>query len=154
MEDEQHRVPVVVGEQPVESGEDAVEQLADRLAAEEALLVRHDTAERVHERGLELSGSDRREPVAADLAQLGPLLDACPGATSAAVSIVRGRPLAITRSNAIPASRSRAASACATALVGQRHRVGWHRVTRVVEVRDRAVTHEVDPAAHAASGHR
>ena len=44
-----------------------------------------------------------------------------PGATISAVSAVRGRSLATTRSNSTPASASRAPSACVEAAFGQRH---------------------------------
>ena len=62
-------------QQPVERRQHPVPQLADRLAAEEARLVRHDAAEGVHERVLELLLGDRAEVAAADLAELRPLLD-------------------------------------------------------------------------------
>ena len=47
-----------VGEQPVDSREHAIEELADRLPAEEALVERDDSAERVDELLLELFGRD------------------------------------------------------------------------------------------------
>ena len=59
--DDERRVPAVVGDEAIERGEDAVEELADRLAAEEALLVRDDAAERVDERLLALVERDRGE---------------------------------------------------------------------------------------------
>ncbi len=59
----------------VDRRENPVEELADRLAAEEALGVRDDSPECLHELLLELVGGDRGQPVAAELAQLGPRLD-------------------------------------------------------------------------------
>ena len=75
VEHEQDRVPARVGEEPLDRWDDAVEELADRLAAEEALLVRDDTPERMDERALELVLRDRGEARATDLAQVGPRLD-------------------------------------------------------------------------------
>ena len=97
--DDERGVPAAVGDEPLDRREHAVEELADRLAAEEPLLVRHDAAEGADERLLELVRRDRRELRAHDLAELGPALDSWPGATSAAVWSVRGRPEAITRSS-------------------------------------------------------
>ena len=73
--DDERGVPRRVGEEPVDRGQDAVEELADRLAAEEPLLVRDDPVERVDERLLQLVGRDRGEAVAGDLAELGPDCD-------------------------------------------------------------------------------
>ena len=58
VEDGENRVPAVVGEQPVDSREHAIEELADRLPAEEALVERNDAAERVDELLLQLFGRD------------------------------------------------------------------------------------------------
>ena len=71
-----------------------------------------------------------------------------PGATMAAVSSVRGRPLQSTRSSSIPASAPATASACATPFVVQRDlaRVDGRPSSR--EVRHLAVAHEVEAAAH------
>ena len=63
---------LVVCEQALEGGEDAVEELADRLSAEEPLLVRDHAAERVDELALERVRRNLREAAALDLAQLGP----------------------------------------------------------------------------------
>ena len=75
VEHRERRVPAPVGQEPVERGQHAVEELADGLAPEEALVVRDDAAEGVDELGLELLGRDAGEPVAAQLAQLLPLLE-------------------------------------------------------------------------------
>jgi hypothetical protein len=72
--DDENGVPRRVGDQAVERGQDAVEQLADRLASEEASLVRDDAVEGADELVLQLRGRDRREPVAGDLPQVGPRL--------------------------------------------------------------------------------
>ena len=139
--------------EPVEGGEDAVEQLADRLAAEERPVVRDDAAKRVDERVLELRGRDRREPVAAELLQLRPDLRRA----------VRGdelrrlhRPRQPARDHAVerdPREQLARRLGLRSALVGQRNRLGRHGTARVVEVGHRAVAHEVDPAA-GRLGHR
>ncbi len=72
MEDGQRRVPVVRADEPLEGGDDAVEELADRLAAQEARLVRNHSPERMHELALERVRRDVGEPAALDLAKLGP----------------------------------------------------------------------------------
>ena len=76
--DDERGVPLRVTEQPVDGGQHPVEQLADRLAAEEALVVRDDAVERTDECLLELCRRDRGEPVAHDLAQVGPCLNLVP----------------------------------------------------------------------------
>ena len=77
--DDERGVPLRVSEQAVDGGQDTVEQLADRLAAEEALVVRDDAVERADELPFELGRRDRREPVARDLSQLRPGLHFVPG---------------------------------------------------------------------------
>src|SRR6185436_19572062 len=77
--DDERRVPLRVSEQPVNGGQYTVEQLADRLAAEEALVVRDDAVERADELPFELGRRDGREPVARDLPQLGPGLHVSTG---------------------------------------------------------------------------
>src|SRR5581483_4766288 len=69
VEDEQEHVPVVVGEQRIDVRQDAVEQLADRLAAEERRLERHDAAERGGHHLLHLDGVEAADVAAFDLAQ-------------------------------------------------------------------------------------
>ena len=68
VEDGERRVPVVVCDEALERGEDAIEELADRLAAQEPRLVRDDAAEGVDELVLERVGRDLREATAAELA--------------------------------------------------------------------------------------
>ena len=58
--DDERGVPRRIGEQPVDGREDAVEQLADGLAAEKPLVVGDDAVERADERLLELVRRDRR----------------------------------------------------------------------------------------------
>ena len=77
VEDREQRVPVA-GQQPLERRQDAVEQLAERLAAEEArrLVV---GPERADERPLPLRLRDVAQPAAAPLRELGPGLDLARG---------------------------------------------------------------------------
>ena len=63
----------LLGEQPVERRQHAVERLAERLAAEEARLLVADL-QRADEHLLELLGRDRVEAAAAPLVERGPLL--------------------------------------------------------------------------------
>ena len=65
VQDGENRVPASVGEQPVDSREHAIEELADRLAAEEALVERDDAPECVDELLFELLGRDPGEALAA-----------------------------------------------------------------------------------------
>ena len=74
VEDGEGRVPAVICDQALEGGEDAVEELADRLAAQESRLGRDDAAERVHELGLQRVSGDLGDASALDLAELGPRL--------------------------------------------------------------------------------
>ena len=75
VQDGEYRVPALVGEQALERGKDAVEELPDRLAAEEALLERDDAAKRMDELLLEPLDGYLRQPPSAQLAQVRPLLD-------------------------------------------------------------------------------
>jgi hypothetical protein len=92
---------------------DAVHQLADRFAAEEALLFGDQAFEGAGEGALQLGVGNRRQAAAADFLQFGPGFgfDRLPGlaSTRAAVSTVRGRPETITRSKRTPAAAKRMA---------------------------------------------
>ena len=96
---------LVVGEQPVDSRKHAIEELADRLPAEEALVERDDAAKRVHELLLELRrpGSPKGVLPAARAVRATPRPRGCER-TISAVSTVRGSPLDSTRSKCTPAS--------------------------------------------------
>ena len=130
-------------------GEDAVEELADRLAAQEARVVRDDAAERVDELALERVGRDLGEPAALDLAQLGPGLRFGAGATIDAVSSVRGRPLVRARGRArSPRERVCDRRGLRDALLVQRHLARVHGRAVLAEVGHLGVAHEVEAAAH------
>ncbi len=73
----QHReehVPIGVGYEPVHCGDDAIEQRADRLAAEKTRVLGNDVPPRFEEGGLELVLGDLVEAAGFDLAQIGPRL--------------------------------------------------------------------------------
>ena len=74
VQDEEHDVPACVREQCVQLGDHAVEQLADRLAAEEPRVERDDAAEGGRHHLLHRLWSDAAELAALDLPQLGFLL--------------------------------------------------------------------------------
>ena len=150
--DDERGVPRGVGQEPVDRRQHAVEELTDRLPAEEALLVRDDPVQRVDERLLELVGRDRGEAVAGDLAELGPDCDL------AARSDERGglrRARQTARDDAIE-RRAREQEAgrlrLPPALGGERDLVGRNRPAVPVEVGDGAVPHQVDPPARGRPG--
>ena len=72
VEDREHDVPVVRREQPVDRGQNAVEERADRLAGEEAGVLGNDAAKGVGERALELVLGDVGEAAGLELAQVRP----------------------------------------------------------------------------------
>ena len=72
VEDCQRGLPVVRGDDRLHSREDAVEELPDRLAAEEPRVVRDDATERVDELVVERVRRNLGEATALDLAELGP----------------------------------------------------------------------------------
>ena len=111
MEHGERRVPAGVSEQALERGEDAVEELPDRLAAEEALVVRDDSAERVHELVLELVGRDRRESRSPRSSRRSGQASSSPSWLRATISAVsHGCAAARSSSDAVEARRARAGS--------------------------------------------
>jgi hypothetical protein len=152
VEHRERRVPAAIREERLESGQDAVEQLADGLPAEEALLVRDDAPEGMDELVLELVRGDVREPRALELTQRGPDLDLELVASS---HDLRGLHRAWERARQDTVERdgleerARGLRLCASFL-GQTDLVLARRPAAAAEVRDRAVTHEVQAAAHRA----
>ena len=146
----ERRVPVV-REQPVERRKDAVPDRSHRLAAEEARLLRHDAAERVHECLLELLLGDRAEAPAADLAQVGPPLDLVLGRHDLGRLDRAGK---VAREHAVEdrgLERLGCSGRLPPALGVQRHVVGRQRLAAVAEVRHRPMPHQVQPPSHSAS---
>ena len=115
VEDGEEHVPALVGEQPLERRQDAVEERADRLAAQEARLLGQDAAEDAGERlprglrpGSRRGGRPRaRAARATTRARYS-------GATIRAVSSVRARPLVTQRSKSTPARARVSPGACSS----------------------------------------
>ena len=144
--DDERRVPRRVSEQPLDGGQHTVEQLADRLTAEEALVVRDDAVERADELHFELGRRDGREPVARDLSELRPGLHFFAGRDE-------GRsldgPRQVARDHPVerrPLEEGRGGRRLSTPLGGQRDIVGGDGPAVTVEVGNGTVAHQVDPA--------
>ena len=147
VEDGERGVPAPVGEQLLERGEDAVEELAERLAAEEARVVRDDAAEGADERVLELVLGDRAQIGALDLAQLRPGLRLAPGHDARRLDRA-GEPA---RDHAVEGDareRLGGGTRLLAAVRRQRDVVGGHGLSGLVEVRHLAVAHEVETPPH------
>ena len=145
--DGERGVPATVGDEPVDRRNHPVEELADRLPAEEPRVVRDHPAERVHELALECVGGDLREAAALDLPQLRPRLGLDSGRDDPAVSSVRGSPLVTTRSRSMVRNASATACACATPSSLSGTSVGFTGDPSEQEVRHLRVAHEVQATA-------
>ncbi len=141
-------VPGVVGDQPIEGGEGPIEELADRLAAQEAGVVRNDASERVDELALERVGRDLGEPASLDLAELGPRLDLGFGRHDGGGLERPREPAAHDPIEVDARERGRRGASLRATLLGQRHLQRIHRRSVLREVGDLGVTHEIEAAAH------
>ena len=134
-------------EQALQRRVDAVERLAERLAAEEAgRLVLH--LERADERGFELLRWDRVEPPAAPLGEFGPQLDLAAGRDDLGRL---ARAWQIAGDDEVECGRrERVASGgrLLTAAGRQRYVLRLHRRSRLVDVRHLGVPHQDQPASH------
>jgi hypothetical protein len=148
MEDGEERVPAFVGEQPLERRQDAVEERADRLAAEEARLLGDDVAEDAGERLLDVFVRNVAEPAGPELAEIGPRLRLDPGRNDPR-RLERALEVARDRSVESEAGQGFVHRPCLfLALAGERDGFGPHRPTVGLEIRDLRVAHEVDAPPH------
>jgi aminoglycoside phosphotransferase (APT) family kinase protein len=144
----QGRLPSVVLDEPAEGGHDAVEQLADRLAAEEARIVRDHSAEGVDELLAQEIRWDLGEAAALELAELGPRLRLDVRCDD------RGGlegPRKAARHDAIELDAAEGLGHCPClrdALLVQRHLRRIDRGAVVGEVRHFRMAHEIEPPAH------
>src|SRR4051794_11065130 len=145
VEDGERRFPIF-REQAVERRQDAVECLAERLAAQEARLLIADL-ERAHEHLLELLGRNRVQTSAAPLVELGPRRSIGTGRDDRG-RLERARQRA--RHDEVEAhvlERAMCSGRLLEAALGQPH----HLRVALADVRDLCVPHEIEPPAHADS---
>ena len=149
VEDGERGIPLARHES-LQGGMDAVERLAERLAAEEALGFVGDP-QRSHERALELLGRDRVEPATAPLGELRPALDLVAGRDE-----LRGlgRAREVARDDEVeldPGQGLAGRDRLRPAGLGQRDLLGADRSAGVVDVRHLGVPHQVEPPPHASA---